>query len=70
MNAPVVNLPVDWEKYIDRSIPPIVITEEVREETVQESARCRGSMRISQGLFYTDEEFAETRREELSHKLP
>lgn len=70
MNAAVVSPLVDWKKYIDQSLPPIVVTEEVRDETVRESARFRGSMRISQGLFYTDQEFAETRRDELSHKLP
>ncbi len=70
MNAPVVNPPVDWKKYIDRSIPPIVVTEEVRADTVQESARFRGSMRISQGLFYTDKEYAAMRREEFQHELP
>lgn len=70
MNAPVVNPPVDWKQYIDRSIPPIVVTKEVREETKREADRFRGSMRISQGLFYTDQEYADMRREELSHKLP
>jgi len=70
MNTPVVNPPVDWKKYIDKPIPPIVVTEEVREETIRESARFRGSMRISTGLFYTDREYADMRREELKHKLP
>lgn len=64
------NQSVDWKKVIDASIPPIVVTEEVREETKRESGRFRGSMRISQGLFYTDKEYAEMRQEELKHKLP
>ena len=70
MHTQVVNRPVDWRKYIDRKVAPIVVTEEVREETKRESVRHRSNVRLALGLFYTDAEFAEMRREELSHELP
>ncbi len=70
MSSPAVSQPVDWKKVIDSSIPPVVVTEEVREETKRDSGRFRGSMRISTGLFYTEQEYADMRREELKHKLP
>jgi len=70
MSSPAVSQPVDWKKVIDSSIPPVVVTEEVRDETKRDSGRFRGSMRISTGLFYTEQEYADMRQEELRHKLP
>ena len=40
----------------DRALPDMIIDENVREETIKNSTRIRGSVRITHGLFYTDEE--------------
>ena len=46
------------------------IDEEVREIAKERTSRYRGSVRIANGLFYTDEEREKTRKELLKVKLP
>jgi hypothetical protein len=61
----------DWSELIDTDFPPIgPITEKTREQTYREASRFRGSVRISTGRFWTDEEFEEYRRTILNTPLP
>lgn len=55
---------------LDREPPHIVITEENRRETLRMAERCRGSVRIAAGRFYTDEEYEEKRRRIYGTTLP
>ncbi|MBP2649940.1 MAG: hypothetical protein H6Q74_765 [Firmicutes bacterium] len=47
---------------LDREPLKVVITEETRNETLRMSERCRGSVRLATGRFYTDKEYEEKRR--------
>jgi hypothetical protein len=56
---------------IDMSPPlPKKVTSKTREHTVKESHRFRGSVRITYGKFYTDEEFESRRKRVLNTSLP
>lgn len=56
---------------IDRSPPvPKKVTKKTREKTMIEADRFRGSVRISSGKFYTDEEFEDRKRRVFNTPLP
>jgi hypothetical protein len=56
---------------LNRSLPiPRRITNETRKQTKKESHRFRGSVRISNGNFYTDDEYENQRQRILNTPLP
>ena len=56
---------------IDVPLPtPKKVTAKSKELTIKESHRFRGSVRITCGKFYTDEEFESRRKRILSTPLP
>jgi hypothetical protein len=60
-----------WREVVERDMPEQAkITESVRDETIKESARFRGSVRLSTGAFWTDEEYRVTRKKILETPLP
>jgi hypothetical protein len=60
-----------WRAVIGRDMPEQPrITEEVRQQTIAQSARFRGSVRLSMGAFWTDDEYERARAEVLSKPLP
>ncbi len=61
----------DWKDLINVDLPRIgPITEQTRETTMQESVRFRGSVRLSEGRFETDQEYEEHRNRVLNIPLP
>lgn len=58
------------ENALDMEFSKLTIDEEVRAVTKELGSRYRGSVRITHGLFYTDEELEKTRQELLKVKLP
>ena len=55
---------------LDMEFSKLTIDEEVRAVTKELGSRYRGSVRVTHGLFYTDEELEKTRQELLKVKLP
>ena len=55
---------------LDRPCSKLKIDEEVRVMAVECASKYRGSVRITHGLFYTDEEREERMKELLNVKLP
>ncbi|MEW6236124.1 MAG: hypothetical protein AB1656_12120 [Candidatus Omnitrophota bacterium] len=60
----------EWNKVMETDFPRIVVTEKTKEITLRESTRYRGSVRISTGRFWTDEEYEERRKRILDTPLP
>jgi hypothetical protein len=61
----------NWKDLIDVDPPKDTpITEETREQAQKEACRYRGSVRISTGRFYTDQEYKEKREKILNTPLP
>jgi hypothetical protein len=59
------------KKVIDSPLPVSKeVTSKTREDTVKESRRFRGSVRISCGKFWSDKEFESYRERILSTPLP
>ncbi|RCV65290.1 hypothetical protein C5S53_04575 [Methanophagales archaeon] len=58
------------ENALDMEFSKLTIDEEVRAVTKELGSRYRGSVRVTHGLFYTDEELEKTRQELLKVKLP
>ena len=58
------------ENALDRDFSKPKIDEEAREIAKERASRYRSSVRIANGLFYTDEEREKTREELLKVKLP
>jgi hypothetical protein len=62
---------LEWREVIGRNMPEQPkITEEIRQHTIKQSARFRGSVRLSTGTFWTDEEYQRRRTEVLNTPLP
>jgi len=60
-----------WKDLIDVDLPRIgPITEQTRETTKEQSVRFRGSVRLSEGRFKTDQEYEEYRNRVLNTPLP
>jgi hypothetical protein len=60
-----------WREVINRNMPEQpAITEDIRRHTIEHSARFRGSVRLSTGAFWTDEEYEREREKVLSTPLP
>ena len=60
-----------WEELINVDFPEAPhITEEARELTKRESNRFRGSVRMSLGEFWTEEEYEQFREKVLNTPLP
>ncbi len=58
-------------KIIDKEFPmPRAITERARRVTLRNAHRFRGSVRITCGRFYTDEEYEAKRERILAKPLP
>ncbi|MFH1563923.1 MAG: hypothetical protein ABIF11_11000 [Nitrospirota bacterium] len=56
---------------IEKDFPNLgFITDEVREQAVNESVRSQGSVRISTGRFWTTKGYEENRKRVYSTKLP
>ena len=55
---------------LEKEYGKIIIDEEVRETTKKFGFRLRGGVRITHGLFYTDEEKEKEKKELLKVKLP
>ncbi|KAF5416751.1 MAG: hypothetical protein C5S38_02530 [Candidatus Methanophagaceae archaeon] len=58
------------ENVLDLEFREPQIDEEAREIAKEYASRYRGSVRISHGLFYTDEELEKTMQELIKVKLP
>jgi hypothetical protein len=60
-----------WRAVIEKDMPEQPkITEEIRQQTIAHSDRFRGSVRLSTGRFWTDEEYQERRKKVLNTPLP
>jgi len=60
-----------WRSVIRRNMPEQPkITDDIRRHTIEHSARFRGSVRLSTGAFWTDEEYERERDKALSTPLP
>jgi hypothetical protein len=60
-----------WREVALRDMPEQPkITDAIRDETMKESARFRGSVRLVTGLFWTDEEYKRLRQQVLETPLP
>lgn len=63
--------PLDWHEVIERDMPEQPkITEEIRRETIAQSGRFRGGVRLATGTFWTDEEYQRLRTEVMNTPLP
>jgi hypothetical protein len=66
-----MNLPLNWSDVIGRDLPEQPpITEEIRQQTIRESKRFRGSVRLSIGRFWTEEEYSQWRNKVMNTPLP
>lgn len=60
-----------WRDVVDKELPDTsVITSEMREDTIDNSSRFRGSVRLAMGLFFTTEEYERKRKRILETPLP
>lgn len=60
-----------WREVVGIDMPEQArITNEIRAETMKESARFRGSVRLVTGLFWTDDDYERFRKEILKTPLP
>jgi hypothetical protein len=60
-----------WRDIVDRPMPEQPrITEKIRSETLKESARFKGGVRLATGRFWTDEEYERARNKVLTAPLP
>lgn len=59
-----------WRKVMDADLPPVRITEKTRQTTKDNALRFRGGVRLSNGMFYTDEEYEAWRQQVLAMPLP
>jgi hypothetical protein len=60
-----------WSDVLERDMPEQAkITNEIRRQTAQQSDRFRGSVRLSIGHFWTDDEYQQFRNEVLNTPLP
>jgi hypothetical protein len=60
-----------WRDVVRRDMPEQPnITDEIRAETVKESVRFRGGVRLATGQFWTDEEYKDFRKKILNTPLP
>ncbi len=59
-----------WNKVLESDFPKIEITEETKHVTRENSVRFRGSMRLSTGKFFTDQEYEEYHERILNTSLP
>ncbi len=61
----------NWTEVVDEDLPASCpITQRTREMTKEYSGRFRGSVRVSTGRFWTDQEYEEYRKRILSTPLP
>jgi hypothetical protein len=66
-----MNKTLDWREVIDRDMPEQPkITEEIRQQTIDHSARFRGGVRLANGIFWTDDEYERQRAEVMNTPLP
>ena len=60
-----------WRAVIRRNMPEQPpITDEIRRHTIEHSARFRGSVRLSTGSFWTNDEYEKERGKAMSTPLP
>ena len=61
----------EFNQLIDKNFPETKpITESTRKLTVKESSRFRGAVRLSLGMFWTDERYEKHRKKILRTPLP
>lgn len=62
---------MDYVSMIDRDFPDITpITERARKMVKKEGHRYRGSVRISNAMFFTDEEYNALHKKVMGKELP
>jgi hypothetical protein len=60
-----------WRAVIRRNMPEQPkISEDIRQHTIEHAARFRGSVRLSTGAFWTDDEYERERNKALNTPLP
>jgi hypothetical protein len=60
-----------WQDVIDDKLPGIgTVDDKFRQRVKKESNRYRGSIRLSTGRFYTDDEFTARKQKIARMKLP
>ena len=59
-----------WREVMGADLPPVRITEKTRQTTKDNALRFRGGVRLSNGMFYTDDEYEAWRQEVLAIPLP
>jgi len=63
--------PLDWTEVVDRDMPDTsIITSEMRSDTIENTGRFRGSVRLAMGLFFTTEDYERKRKRILETPLP
>ncbi len=59
-----------YENVLDKPLPDFRVTEETKELAKERARRCRGSVRLRAGLFYTEEERENQRNKLLNVTIP
>lgn len=60
----------EWDELLETDFPDIKFTKETVKSAMKNSARYRGSVRFSLGLFWTDDEYEKYRKKVLNTPLP
>jgi hypothetical protein len=66
-----MKLPLKWNEVVGLNMPEQPkITEEIRRQTIADSGRFRGGVRLATGTFWTNDEYEKLRTEVMNTPLP